>query len=76
MTDLRNDEEEEANKELRLHEGIQKIYTLIHEGVVLESPIDIHIPNAIALELPPLEWHHMELEPKRVKLTNSGHTGN
>lgn len=71
----KNDVEEEDQEEVPSHEGLQKVFALTHEREILESPIDLHLPKATAIELPPLEWHHMEVEPKRVKLTNSGHTG-
>ncbi|XP_017772053.1 PREDICTED: carbonic anhydrase 1-like [Nicrophorus vespilloides] len=61
-------------EDLPIHEGVQKVLDLVHNCTVYESPIDIHIPNTVKLELPPLTWHHLELPPKKVKLTNTGHT--
>lgn len=41
-----------------------------------ESPVDINLSNAVPIELPLLKWHHHELPPKKMKLTNTGHTRN
>lgn len=55
-------------------ERIKWIQSLVDTEGHLESPVDINLSNAIPFELPILKWHHHELPPKKIKLTNTGHT--
>jgi len=41
-----------------------------------ESPIDINIAKAIPVNISPhLTWMNFDLAPKKMKVTNTGHSG-
>ncbi|KAF5271826.1 hypothetical protein FQR65_LT05057 [Abscondita terminalis] len=40
----------------------------------LASPIDINLTYTVPLQLEPLEWQFLDSPPKKIKLTNTGHT--
>ncbi|CAH0559003.1 unnamed protein product [Brassicogethes aeneus] len=40
------------------------------------SPIDINIVSTVQIETPNLEWVNFDVQPRKMKITNSGHTGN
>lgn len=57
-------------------ENIKLIQGLVDNEGRKESPIDINLSRAVPLVVSSLEWHHHQLPPKKMKLTNSGHTSN
>lgn len=42
----------------------------------LESPIDLDIGRMRVIELDPLKWIGIDIAPRKLKLTNTGLTGN
>ncbi|XP_033215271.1 carbonic anhydrase 2-like [Belonocnema kinseyi] len=50
------------------------IQKLVHEEGDLSSPIDLNISNMTVAELNPLLWCNYDIPPKKLKLTNTGHT--
>lgn len=54
-------------------DAVQLIQDLVHHDTY-ESPIDINLSNMTRIELPKLKWHHVDLMPKKMKVTNTGHT--
>ncbi|KAK2588627.1 hypothetical protein KPH14_006395 [Odynerus spinipes] len=40
----------------------------------LESPINLDISNMTVINLGPLQWNHHNVAPRKVKVTNTGHT--
>ncbi|KAF2880446.1 hypothetical protein ILUMI_25724 [Ignelater luminosus] len=57
-----------------LEDRAQWIQSLVESEGDFESPININLSTSIPLELPLLEWHHIDLPCKKMKLTNTGHT--
>ncbi|EEZ98484.1 Carbonic anhydrase 3-like Protein [Tribolium castaneum] len=55
-------------------DGPRYIQTLTDTETVYESPIDINISKTKEIQVPPLTWHHLDLPPKKMKVTNSGYT--
>lgn len=52
------------------------VQSLVDDEGRKESPIDINLSKVVPVIMPSLEWHHHDLPPKKMKLTNSGHTSN
>lgn len=50
------------------------IRKLVHTEGIFESPIDLNIAKMEEIELPLLEWVNFEIPPKKMKVTNTGHT--
>lgn len=42
----------------------------------LESPIDLDIGRMKVIQLNPLKWANVHVAPRKVKITNTGYTGN
>ncbi|GJQ69617.1 hypothetical protein Trydic_g6707 [Trypoxylus dichotomus] len=56
------------------YDGIKVIQEFMLKAEIEESPININLSETIPISLPPLEWHHYDLPPKKMKCTNTGHT--
>lgn len=56
-------------------ENLQFIQELAEVDGPFESPININFLDLTKLELPPLNWNRSDAVPKKMKLTNTGHTG-
>jgi hypothetical protein len=41
----------------------------------LSSPINLNISKMKVIELNPVEWFNYTSIPRKIKLTNTGHTG-
>lgn len=54
-------------------DAVQLIQDLVHRETY-ESPIDINLSHMTQIELPKIKWHHVDLTPKKMKVTNTGHT--
>lgn len=57
-------------------ENLQFVQELAEIDGPFESPININFRDLTKLELPPLVWNRSDTVPKKMKLTNTGHTGN
>lgn len=55
------------------------LWNLLHNmrenEVNFESPVNLNIANMKEIRFPELIWHHYDVIPKKVKLTNNGNTG-
>lgn len=49
---------------------------LLDSEHALESPIDLDIGRMRIIELDPLKWIGIDIAPRKLKLTNTGLTGN
>lgn len=69
-------EEAERNSvpEENTSDGRLLIQSLPDTEQVHESPVDINITHTKEIQLPPLQWYNFELQPKKMKLTNTGYT--
>ena len=52
------------------------IRDLFNNEGTLESPIDLDISYMKIIELDPLEWIGIDIAPRKLKITNTGFTGN
>ncbi|KAJ8967843.1 hypothetical protein NQ317_005514 [Molorchus minor] len=50
------------------------IRNLVDTEGIFESPVDINITYTREIEVLPLEWNNFEVPPKKIKITNTGHT--
>mgnify|MGYP002715794743 CR=1 FL=1 len=57
-------------------ENVQFVQELAEVDGPFESPININFKDLIKLELPSLVWNQCDASPKKMKITNTGHTGN
>lgn len=73
VTDDNEETDTEEKKELTLEELLIELRENEHN---LESPINLNITKMRMIELPDLAWQNYEIPPKKIKLTNSGHTSN
>lgn len=55
-------------------EAVVMIQNLADIDGPFESPIDLNIGKMKIVELPPLIWTNYQIEPKKIKATNTGHT--
>lgn len=55
--------------------NVQLIQQLANSEGKLESPIDLDISYMKVIELNPLLWRNYNVTPKKLKLTNTGYTG-
>jgi len=64
------------NGELQAEErvNLKMFHKLSEIDSTLSSPININVVKAEPLKLPTLVWRNYEKIPKKMKLTNSGHT--
>ncbi|XP_022920688.1 carbonic anhydrase 3-like [Onthophagus taurus] len=69
----RIEQRDELDSDLE-YDGIKVIQEYMLKAEIGESPIDINLSRTIPISLPPLQWHHHELPPKKMKCTNTGHT--
>ncbi|KAJ8919119.1 hypothetical protein NQ315_012104 [Exocentrus adspersus] len=63
----------ERNKD-EVPEDQMGIRNLVHTEGIFESPIDLNIAKMKDINLPLLEWYNFEIPPKKMKVTNTGHT--
>lgn len=47
---------------------------LAQESSLQSSPLDINLSRTLQINLAPLQWNNYEVEPKKMKLKNTGHT--
>lgn len=47
---------------------------LAQDPLLESSPLDINLSRTLQISLPPLEWNNYEVEPKKMKLKNTGYT--
>lgn len=50
------------------------IRKLVRTEGIFESPIDLNIAKMKEIEMCLLEWINFEVPPKKMKVTNTGHT--
>lgn len=60
--------------ETDIEERPKWIQSLCEKEGLFESPVDINLSKSIPMELPPMEWYHLDLPCKKMKLCNTGHT--
>lgn len=56
-------------------ENVQLVQELAEVDGPFESPINLNFRDLIKLELPSLTWNKPDSIPKKMKITNTGHTG-
>lgn len=56
-------------------EMVRLIQQLAHTDGKLGSPINLNISEMKVVKLNPLQWFNYNVMPKKLKLTNTGHTG-
>ncbi|XP_060524448.1 carbonic anhydrase 2-like [Cylas formicarius] len=64
-------EREEFSKAMS---DVPLIWDLLNTEQVFESPIDINLSQTTPLDLPPLKWENFGIPPRKMKVTNTGHT--
>ncbi|XP_043507956.1 carbonic anhydrase 1-like [Frieseomelitta varia] len=60
----------------RYEQNAKLIRDLFNNEGTLESPIDLDISHMKIIELDPLEWIGIDITPRKLKITNTGFTGN
>ncbi|XP_067205284.1 carbonic anhydrase 7-like isoform X2 [Linepithema humile] len=55
-------------------EMVKLIQQLAHTNGKLKSPINLNISEMKVVKLNPLQWFNYNVMPKKLKLTNTGHT--
>ena len=55
--------------------GFEKVHKVSKQDGLKLSPVDLHIRNAVSINLPPLKWVNYNVPAKKMKVTNSGFTG-
>lgn len=60
----------------RYKQNAKLIRDLFNAEGALESPIDLDISYMKIIELDPLEWIGIDVAPRKLKITNTGFTGN
>ncbi|ENN78979.1 hypothetical protein YQE_04563, partial [Dendroctonus ponderosae] len=57
-------------------DNLKNVCEVLESEELHESPIDINISKVIPVDLaPPLSWVNYDSPPKKMKITNTGHTG-
>ncbi|CAG2066175.1 unnamed protein product [Timema podura] len=56
-------------------ERIQHVQGLSDSDGHMFSPIELDITTMLPLDLPQLDWYNYDLMPKKMKITNTTHTG-
>nr|CAH7764194.1 unnamed protein product [Callosobruchus chinensis] len=69
-----SDETAEVQNSVESLEKQIKIRELVSNEGCFESPININLSHSTPMNLSPLKWVNFEVPPKKMKLTNSGHT--
>lgn len=54
--------------------NVRYVHRLAETNAEFAAPIDIDVVAAIGIGLPLLEWHHYEVMPRKMRLTNTGQT--
>lgn len=71
LEQLAQNDEEFEDKSVATQMWIRR---LVRTEGIFESPIDLNVAKMKEIDLPLLEWVNFEVPPKKMKITNTGHT--
>lgn len=49
---------------------------LADQSTTYDSPVNVDINWMDKVQFSPIQWRNYDVEPKKMKITNTGHTGN
>ncbi|KAJ4450313.1 hypothetical protein ANN_01733 [Periplaneta americana] len=58
-----------------LRSNVERIQKLSDTDGKFFAPIDINLSATQSIDLPPLSWYNYDIPPKKMKITNTAHTG-
>lgn len=53
----------------------EKVHEVAKQDGLKLSPVNLHVNSAVSINLSPLKWVNYNVPAKKMKVTNSGFTG-